>query len=124
MHLPPQVLLVMKSRESHIAAMLSLFQERAVLCRQAADLAVKAATTNKFAPPGGPPGSLQGPADDGSMLWVLMKYGYMYCAHNMVALHRILELLKVRAGAGGGREGLAGISIGRNGEWTAACAPN
>jgi hypothetical protein len=82
---------ILKSREQHVATMMSLYQERAVLCRQAGEMAIKSSSTST----GFPGLGLAGP-DDNSNMGVLMRHGYLYCARNMVALHRVLELVKVR----------------------------
>ncbi|GAX84580.1 hypothetical protein CEUSTIGMA_g12001.t1 [Chlamydomonas eustigma] len=81
-----QVLSILKSRELHVATILSLYQERAVLCRQSAEIAMKSSTTSLSV--------LGGGHEDNSNMGVLMRHGYLYCARNMVALHRVLELIK------------------------------
>jgi hypothetical protein len=83
-----QVFSILKSRELHVATILSLYQERAVLCRQSTEIAMKSSTTGL---------GLQGIGDENnSNMGVLMRHGHLYCARNMVALHRVLELVKVR----------------------------
>ena len=83
---------ILKSREQHVAMMMSLYQERAVLCRQAGEMAMKSSSIST-----GFPGLGMGSApDDNSNMGVLMRHGYLYCARNMVALHRVLELVRVR----------------------------
>ncbi len=86
-----QVMTILKSREQHVATIMSLNQERAVLCRQAAEMAIKSASTSN-----GAVGIGAGGAEDTSSMGVLMRHGYLYCARNMVALHRVLDLVKVR----------------------------
>jgi hypothetical protein len=62
-----------------------------VLCRQAGEMAVKSSSTST-----GILGIGLGAApDDNSNMGVLMRHGYLYCARNMVALHRVLELVRV-----------------------------
>ena len=87
----PQVSSILKSREQHVATMMSLYQERAVLCRQAGEMAVKSSSTSTGLLGIG----LGAVPDDNSNMGVLMRHGYLYCARNMVALHRVLELVRV-----------------------------
>eukprot|EP00195_Chlamydomonas_chlamydogama_P013583 CAMPEP_0202891622 /NCGR_PEP_ID=MMETSP1392-20130828/1634_1 /ASSEMBLY_ACC=CAM_ASM_000868 /TAXON_ID=225041 /ORGANISM="Chlamydomonas chlamydogama, Strain SAG 11-48b" /LENGTH=885 /DNA_ID=CAMNT_0049575427 /DNA_START=214 /DNA_END=2871 /DNA_ORIENTATION=+ len=84
-----QVMTILKSRDQHVNKMISLYSERAVLMRQAADMAIRSATTGT----GMTAGSMVS-ADDNSNMGVLMRHGYLYCARNMVALHRVLEFVK------------------------------
>ena len=84
-----QVITILKSREQHVAKMMALYQERAVLARQAAEMAMRSATAGA-----GASGMLGN--DDNSNMGVLMRHGYLYCARSLVAVHRVLECVKVR----------------------------
>lgn len=81
---------ILRSRESHVAAMMSLYMERAVLCKQASDMASKSASTSSILSPNS---SLYA-EEDSSTMGLLMKYGYLWCAQSTVALNRVLDLIK------------------------------
>ena len=68
--------------------MMALYQERAVLARQAAEMAMRSASAG--ASTSGMPGY-----EDNSNMSVLMRHGYLYCARSLVAVHRVLECVKV-----------------------------
>lgn len=81
-----QIITILRSREAHVQKMMGLFQERALLMRQAAELALSAATVESGR-------SLM--PDGQSTLAILMRHGYLYCARNMVSMHKIAETVKV-----------------------------
>ncbi len=87
------MLTILKSREQHVAKMMALYQERAVLARQAAEMAMRSATAGTGT--SGMPGN-----DDNSNMCVLMRHGYLYCARSLVAVHRVLECVKVSEPSG------------------------
>ena len=63
--------------------------ERAVLCKQASDLASKSASMSSL----NPHTSIY-TEEDSSSMGVLMKYGYLWCTRSTMALNRVLDLIK------------------------------
>lgn len=83
-----QVQTILRSRMAHVEKMVSIYQERAGFAKQAAELAMMSATT----------GQARVGYEDHSMMGVLLRHGYLYCARYMVTVHRITELIRVSVG--------------------------
>lgn len=81
-----QVITILRSRMTHVDKMMGIYQERMQYAKQVAELAFMSAST-------GQPQRLG--MEDHSMMGVLLRHGYLYCAKYMVTVHRLMDLIKV-----------------------------
>eukprot|EP00197_Chlamydomonas_leiostraca_P004150 CAMPEP_0202870920 /NCGR_PEP_ID=MMETSP1391-20130828/17196_1 /ASSEMBLY_ACC=CAM_ASM_000867 /TAXON_ID=1034604 /ORGANISM="Chlamydomonas leiostraca, Strain SAG 11-49" /LENGTH=628 /DNA_ID=CAMNT_0049551595 /DNA_START=52 /DNA_END=1935 /DNA_ORIENTATION=- len=79
-----QVQTILRSRMLHVEKMMVIYQERAQYAKQASELALMSATI----------GQARTGFEDHSMMGVLLRHGYLYCARYMVTVHRLTELIR------------------------------